>query len=225
MKNINRILVLCGVAIIVFAFAFFVSQYKHNVSSANPSVSATENETENEKAENLEVVYANDYLYITPQDVINHSDLVVVATLKNRGESYMAADQRAHTVEYYSVEKVLKGSYSQSEIEISRLGGEVPLKEYLKTQDSEQIIKKGLDKYSEKQLNEIKIRFVPEEKKLQSLSESNTKYLLCLVYAPEENRYIALSDDYGILKYKEETDEVFDIDSNNYVSNPLASSK
>lgn len=180
MKNINRILVLCGVAIIVFAFAFYVSQYKHNVSSANPSVSATENE----KAENLEVVYANDYLYITPQDVINHSDLVVVATLKNRGDSYMAADQRAHTVEYYSVEKVLKGSYSQSEIEISRLGGEK-----------------------------------------QSLSESNTKYLLCLVYAPEENRYIALSDDYGILKYKEETDEVFDIDSNNYVLNPLASSK
>ncbi len=132
---------------------------KSVLSNRNDSQS-TQNETLDGEKNNYQVYYTSDYLYTEPNDIFNHSSLVVIGEYVQDLKSFVGNDERAHTVSEFKISKVLKGDFSLDTIEIVRLGGTVPLSEYIATQTQEQLEKKGISTLSKSQIAKSSVEFI-----------------------------------------------------------------
>lgn len=212
-RNIKIIIPIAVIAIVGIIMIPSVSKkYDSKVSTNKQSVDDNKYNINND----YEVYYGNDYLYMKPEDLFNHSSLVVVGEYTKSLNSYVDDDQRAHTKEQFKVEKVIKGDYKSDNIVISRTGGTISLEEYMRTQSKEQIEKKGLNKLSNEEIKTSKVKFISEDYNLDLKENSNQKYILLLNYNSKNDEYVASSDEYSILKYNPESNEIYNILNKSY---------
>lgn len=209
-KNMKVIIPIAVIAIVgIIMIPSVIKKYDSKVLTNKQSVDDNLNN-------DYEVYYENDYLYMKPEDLFNHSSLVVIGEYTKSLNSYVGDDQRAHTKEQFKVDKVIKGDYKFDNIVISRTGGTISLEEYIKTQSKEQIEKKGLNKLSKEEIKTSKVKFISEDYNLDLKENSNQKYILLLNYSSKNDEYVASSDEYSILKYNPESNEIYNILNKRY---------
>lgn len=173
-------------------------------------------ESKQEKLDNdiYEIVYSTDYLYTKPEDLYKQSTLAVIAEYVKDNETYVSSDVRAHTLSEFKIIKTLKGKSNKETIEVSHVGGTVPMSEYIKYQSKEQTEKQGLDKLSEAEIAKRQVKFTSKDYNLSL--KKGAKYVLFLTYDSDYEQYVAASDEYSMLEYSD--GKVFDIVTNKYES-------
>ncbi len=188
---------------------------KSVLSNRNDSQS-TQNETLDGEKNNYQVYYTSDYLYTEPNDIFNHSSLVVIGEYVQDLKSFVGNDERAHTVSEFKISKVLKGDFSLDTIEIVRLGGTVPLSEYIATQTQEQLEKKGISTLSKSQIAKSSVEFISQDYNLNLKQKANKKFILLLNYDSDNEMYVASADEYSILEFDTSKNEVYNINNKQF---------
>ena len=188
---------------------------KSVLSNRNDSES-TQNETLDGEKNNYQVYYTSDYLYTEPNDIFNHSSLVVIGEYVQDLKSFVGNDERAHTVSEFKISKVLKGDFSLDTIEIVRLGGTVPLSEYIATQTQEQLEKKGISTLSKSQIAKSSVEFISQDYNLNLKQKANKKFILLLNYDSDNEMYVASADEYSILEFDTSKNEVYNINNKQF---------
>ncbi len=177
---------------------------------------STQNETLGSGENNYQVYYTSDYLYTDPNDIFNHSSLVVIGEYVQDLKSFVGNDERAHTVSEFKISKVLKGDFPSDTIEVVRLGGTVPLSEYIATQTQEQLEKKGISTLSKSQIAKSSVEFISQDYNLNLKQKANKKFVLLLNYDSNNEMYVASADEYSILEFDTSKNEVYNINNKQF---------
>ncbi len=175
-----------------------------------------QNETLDKGGNDYQVYYTSDYLYTEPNDVFNHSSLVVIGEYVQDLKSFVGEDERAHTISEFKISKVLKGNFSSDSIEVVRLGGTVPLSEYIATQTKEQLEKKGINALSTAQIEKSKVEFISQDYDLNLKQKTNKEFMLLLNYDSNNQMYVASADEYSILEIDTSKNEIYNINKRQF---------
>lgn len=129
-----------------------------------------------EPAEIIDVKISPDYVYVTPDDLLEHSDLVVVGTYNGDEGCYAnPATGFPRTYGSVTVDEIIKGS-CESAITITFSGGEIPMKEHLEVLES---ITKDAGKdesmpgSTDKEVQNQVLRVAKSEESVNALDASN----------------------------------------------------
>jgi len=163
--------------------------------------------TEDEANIKRKMVCIADYRYMTPKQLYEHSDLIMIGIfLKNNG-SYVLQYGRIKTNAEVIVEKVIKGNAYNKNISVEFSGGIVPFLDYYNS----------FDEGSQKKMN-IDISTIKSSDLIQDdwgESQANPfigkQYLIFLKKADTDNKYGLVNNGYGMLEIKD--DMYFDITS------------
>lgn len=81
-----------------------------------------------------EVAVYNDYVYLHPKDLFEHSSLVVTGEFTSKSRSIVVSDPGEPSVVTYFdfiIDDVIKGTYVEDEIEVYAAGGSTTVLEYM----------------------------------------------------------------------------------------------
>ncbi len=193
---------ICLVAIIV-GILFISSKNSNNLlNPASPYIDKT-NTTNDTKFITYKVGSECDVLWVSPEDLYENAELVVLADYKDDIKSYPSESGMPMTLSNFTVKKVYKGNLKgKTTIAVNYRGGTITLEQYLSSQPQSKIEKMGYDKASEE---EKKYTLFEYESSVQDFSfkETPENYILFLSFYEESNSYYPLSADYGISKVNE----------------------
>ncbi len=210
------ILTVFAISIIVSGTILVTTNNNKNVLGNRNDLQDTQSETLGRGENNYQVYYTSDYLYTEPNDIFNHSSLVVIGEYIQDLKSFVGNDERVHTVSEFKISKVLKGDFSSDTIEIVRLGGTVPLSEYIATQTQEQLEKKGISTLSKSQIAKSSVEFISQDYNLNLKQKANKKFVLLLNYDSNTEMYVASADEYSILELDTSKNEVYNINNKKF---------
>lgn len=149
--------------------------------------------------------YDATYLYVTPDDLYEHSEYVVIVTYKKDLKTFAySGTGLPTTISNFVVDEVIKGNVGTKEISVAYLGGKITLEEYMKNKTYEQLKKNGIENITKKQAKTEYIELVSEDVAITFKEEDNQKYMLFLAYDKENDVYWALANGYGMLKINED---------------------
>ncbi len=160
-------------------------------------------------------------LWISPEDLYENSELVVLVDYEEDIKSYPSESGMPMTLSNFNVKKVYKGNLREktTTIPVNYRGGTITLEEYLSVQPQSKIEKQGYDKISQ---NERKYTLFEYESSVQNFSLKDTpeNYILFLDFDEDSNSYSTLSADYGISKVNEKG-QIYDYLKETYVDIPF----
>ena len=217
MKKISRILLITVITVLAISLGA-CSTLDETGNADGSSALKVLNKASTVKEAVLTIGYLVEYVYTSPNDLYNNSDLVVVATYGGDVRSY--ADPyfgHPQTISKATVSEVLKGELeTNTTINVLYRGGRITLEEYIKAIPPEQR-KYYESTYTEK---EMKSHYVEDDAmNAPSLSFENggQKYLMFLKYIEEDAVYVVQSDGFGALKIAD-NGQVYSPSDNRYVT-------
>jgi len=205
----------------VIAFTIFnksIFNYKNNGIKENNNI-VSENVGENDDII-YEVFMSFDYVTGNPEKLYDMAELVLVADYIESVETHIEMNKNPYTVSEFKIDTIIKNkkNYELDEtILVKYDGGIITLKQLLDSRDADFISKIGADDIDINDYANKKVNFKATSISDKSLDEQS-KRILFLNYDVNYDYYVVLANDYGMLSYDSETNEIFDYATSDYKS-------
>ena len=165
---------------------------------------------ENEANIKLKTVCMADYRYMTPKQLYESSDLIVIGRFSKNNGSFVEQNGRILTNADVVAERVIKGNLNGRAISMLFNGGSVPFIDYYNSYDKGSQNKMNIDISTIKPADLVQSYWG----KHQAYPFIGKQYLLFLNKTKSENIHCLVSDEYGMLEIKD--DMYFDIYANEW---------
>lgn len=162
----------------------------------------------------LEVTMQNSYKTGDIEELYKDSSVVLIAEFLSNGKTEIKNNGIPNTYISFKIKKVLKndsGIELGDKIDAKRTGGTVTVQELIAARGPEYAKKMGIDNMSKVAVQNKLVKFVNSDNLGdKSLTEWKTR-LLMLTYDKEDNSFVIMQDEYGMLSYDETTNKAFGI--------------
>lgn len=207
--------IIISVIVLVFIVGIIIMVYMFKTKNAEMQL-ATNNK--NNTTETLKIIPLDDNIENNKMFLISRAEARFITDMSNNEAIAEGADfivigtvtsiegivnynpvaeiyTKAQTVGKLNIEKVLKGDIKEKDISFIRLGGIIPVIEYQKSLEKEQIVKRGIDKLTEE---EKRTQYVSETMEGDISIEKGKTYLMYLTYDEDYKRYYIIYLQYGL---------------------------
>lgn len=221
MKNKKNITYLCGLfTIFIIGIVFLTVNNKENFLEKLLANNDINNIILTNKNIILNVTMENSYKTGNINELYDDSAIVLIADFVNDEKTEIKYNGVPNTFSKFNIKKVLKndsGVKLSNQIQIRRRGGIVTLKQLLNSRGEEYIKKMGVDNLSKEQIETGLVEFKNNNNLGdKDLNEWKTRLLL-LNYNKDDNTFILMQDDYGMLSYDENNNTAYDFNSGEYI--------
>lgn len=200
MKKWIKFIILVVLIIIVICFATWYITSKQEI-----------NREELAKIERINTIRKKEVIIPTNMEKIDEQKIMAMGTYFDGMMNYNPTTEEyvmVRTVGTVKVDKIIKGDLKEDELPFVRLGGILPLKEYIKTQPQAHAEKMGWTSLSDE---EKETRYVKDKISGDIDIEANKTYLMYLFYSTDYERYSIQFYQYGLREI--ETDSTIDTQS------------
>lgn len=220
MKNKKNIIYLCGLfTIFIIGIVFVTVNNKENFLEKSPINNDSNNTILTNKNIILSVTMENSYKTGNINELYDDSTIVLIADYVNDEKTEIKYNGVPNTISKFNIKKVLKndsGVKLSNQIQISRRGGVVTLKQLLNSRGEEYVKKMGVDNLSKEQIETGLVEF-KNNNNLGDKDLNEWKTRLLLNYNKDDNTFILMQDDYGMLSYDENNNTAYDFNSGEYI--------
>ena len=153
--------------------------------------------------------------------IYNDADLVIIGEYTNDVDVSIKKNSTPITLSSFKVNKVIKNKLNldlSNSINVKYSGGVITVKQLLDSRDQDFALKLGLDKLSNTDTNNLKVKFdIDSELGDKPLKKWKTRLLL-LAYNKNTNQFEAIQNGYGMLSYNSNDNTAFDIKTKEYIT-------
>ena len=219
-KIIFCILILLFIVIFTLTFKHYKSITKDNLNH-NTNVNLINNQSNNTDEEDYYLVVNGNATYKTGDinKLYDNADLVVIGEYLNDVEVNIKKNSTPITTSSFKIKKVIKSNIDfklTDTINVKYSGGVITVKQLLDSRDQDFAIKMGLDKMSNYETSNLKVKFnIDSELGDKSLNEWKTRLLL-LTY--NNYQFDVLQNGYGMLSYNPDDNTAYDIKTSKYIT-------
>lgn len=214
----NKKIIYLGIFLLVFVVGTVVILNNVNkdkmlkeTDNGQENIPVSKNEDENVI---LEVTMQNSYKTGDIEELYKDSSVVLIAEFLSNGKTEIKNNGIPNTYISFKIKKVLKndsGIELGDKIDAKRTGGTVTVQELIAARGPEYAKKMGIDNMSKVAVQNKLVKFVNSDNLGdKSLTEWKTR-LLMLTYDKEDNSFVIMQDEYGMLSYDETTNKAFGI--------------
>lgn len=223
MKN-NKKIIYLGIFLLIFIVGTVVILKNVNkdkmlkeADNKQENIPVSKNEDENVI---LEVAMQNSYKTGDIEELYKDSSVVLIAEFLSNGKTEIKNNGIPNTYISFKVKRILKndsGIELGDKIDAKRTGGTVTVQELIAARGPEYAKKMGINNMSKAAVQNKLVKFVNSDNLGdKSLTEWKTR-LLMLTYDKEDNSFVIMQDEYGMLSYDETTNKAFGINENNNI--------
>jgi len=222
MKNkiIFCILIVLFIGIFALSFKHYKSIIKDNL-NYNTNANLINDQSNNNDEEDYYLVVNGNATYKTGDinKLYDNADLVVIGEYLNDVEVNIKKNSTPTTISSFKIKKIIKSNIDfklADTINVKYSGGVITVKQLLDSRDQDFAIKMGLDKMSNYETSNLKVKFnIDSELGDKPLNEWKTRLLL-LTY--NNNQFDVLQNGYGMLSYNADNNTAYDIKTSKYIT-------
>ena len=220
----NKIIFCILILLFIVIFTLFLKHYKSITKDKlnyNTNLNLINNQSNNTDEEDYYLVINGNATYKTSDinKLYDNADLVVIGEYLNDVEVNIKKNSTPTTISSFKIKKVIKSNIDfklTDTINVKYSGGVITVKQLLDSRDQDFAIKMGLDKMSNYETSNLKVKFnIDSELGDKSLNEWKTRLLL-LNY--NNYQFDVLQNGYGMLSYNPDDNTAYDIKTSKYIT-------
>lgn len=178
------------------------------------------NTTKNEDKEIiLEVSLDASYKTGDIEELYKDSSVVVIADYIGDEKTIIEKNNTPFTLSKFKVKKIIKNGTTTkigNEVTAKKMGGVITVQQLLDARDPAFAEKIGINKLSKEERKSKYVKFFSNANLGDKDLEKHKTRLLFLNYDKENECFVIVQDDYGMLSYNEDTNTAFDITNQSY---------